>query len=340
MKNYSGTCKLPIMFKSLLLVLLMFISSDVLFAQQNDLEIQGTSNNLYVEHTVSPKENFYSLGRTYNVNPKELASYNHLHFQSGLDIGQIMKIPLTKMNFTQSTKVEPNYALVPVYHTVVAGETLYRLGVNYNKVSLASLKKWNNMSTDAVSVGSKMIVGYLKVDKNLSSLENRGSNTASTEVVKEQKEPNPILPAKPEPAPQKITESAPVSQPNQEAKKAAQPAVSMVEKSNGGFSGGVFKQLYAEQTGNKSNQNRNGTGGVFKSTSGWQDGKYYCFSNDATAGTVLKITNNATRKVIFAKVLDTIPAIQQNEGLIVLISNAAASELGAGDNKFDCVVNF
>ncbi|MEO8855272.1 MAG: hypothetical protein ABI359_15925, partial [Ginsengibacter sp.] len=65
-----------------------------------------------------------------------------------------------------------------------------------------------------------------------------------------------------------------------------------------------------------------------------------CFSNDATAGTVLKITNNSTGKSIFAKVLDTIPAIQQNEGLIVVVSNAAASELGAGDNKFDCVVNF
>ena len=330
------------MFKSLLLVLLMFISSDVLFAQQNDLEIQGTSENLYVEHTVLPKENFYSLGRTYNVNPKELASYNHLHFQSGLDIGQIMKIPLTKTNFTQSTKVEPNYNLVPVYHTVVAGETLYRLGVNYNKVSLAYLKKWNNMSTDAVSVGSKMIVGYLKVDKNLSTLENKASNTASNEVVKEQKESNPVLPTKPQPTPppQQVTETAPARQPNPEAKKAAQPAVNVVEKSNGGFSGGFFKQLYAEQTGNKSNQNKSGTGGVFKSTSGWKDGKYYCFSNDATAGTVLKITNNSTGKSIFAKVLDTIPAIQQNEGLIVVISNAAASELGAGDNKFDCVVNF
>jgi len=330
------------MFKSLLLVLLMFISSDVLFAQQNDLEIQGTSENLYVEHTVLPKENFYSLGRTYNVNPKELASYNHLHFQSGLDIGQIMKIPLTKTNFTQSTKVEPNYNLVPVYHTVVAGETLYRLGVNYNKVSLAYLKKWNNMSTDAVSVGSKMIVGYLKVDKNLSTLENKASNTASNEVVKEQKESNPVLPTKPQPTPppQQVTETAPARQPNPEAKKAAQPAVNVVEKSNGGFSGGFFKQLYAEQTGNKSNQNKSGTGGVFKSTSGWQDGKYYCFSNDATAGTVLKITNNSTGKSIFAKVLDTIPAIHQNEGLIVVISNAAASELGAGDNKFDCVVNF
>ena len=330
------------MFKSLLLVLLMFISSDVLFAQQNDLEIQGTSDNLYVEHTVSPKENFYSIGRTYNVNPKELASYNHLHFQSGLDIGQTMKIPLTKSNFTQSTKAEPNYTLVPVYHTVVAGETLYRLGVNYNKVSLAYLKKWNNMSTDAVSVGSKMIVGYLKVDKQLSTLDNKGSNTAGNEVVKEQKESNPVLPPKPQPAspPQQVTENTPASQPNPEAKKAAQPSVPVVEKSNGGFAGGFFKQLYAEQTGNKSNQNKNGTGGVFKSTSGWQDGKYYCFSNDATAGTVLKITNNATGKSIFAKVLDTIPAIQQNEGLIVVISNAAASELGAGDNKFDCVVNF
>ena len=325
-----------------MLVFFSFGQSSILCAQPDNLEIRGTGSSMYVEHIVLPKENFYSVGRIFNINPKELAGFNHLHFASGLNIGQVLKIPLSKNNFTQEEIAPPNGVLIPVYHTVASGETLYRLGVNYNKVSLAYLKKWNNMSTDAVSVGSKMIIGYLKVDKNLSSLENKGSNTASNEVVKEQKEPNPVLPPKPQPAPSQpqVAENIPASQPNAQTKKTAQPAAAIVEKSNGGFSGGFFKQLYTEQTGNKANQNKNGTGGVFKSTSGWQDGKYYCFSNDATAGTVLKITNNSTGKSIFAKVLDTIPLIQQNEGLIVVISNAAASELGAGDNRFDCVVNF
>ena len=83
-----------------------------------------------------------------------------------------------------------------------------------------------------------------------------------------------------------------------------------------------------------------GSAGVFKSTSGWQDGKYYCFNNDAAPGTVLKVTNNATGKSVYAKVLDAIPDIKQNSGLSVVLSNAAAEELGTGENKFDCVLSY
>ncbi len=124
-----------------MLVFFTFITSNFLWAQQNNLEIKGTGSSMYVEHVVTPKENFYSVGRMFNINPKELASFNHLHFASGLNIGQVLKIPLSKNNFTQQEIAQPNEALIPVYHTVTSGETLYRLGVNYNKVSLASLKK-------------------------------------------------------------------------------------------------------------------------------------------------------------------------------------------------------
>ena len=80
-------------------------------------------------------------------------------------------------------------------------------------------------------------------------------------------------------------------------------------------------------------------GGTFKSTSGWQDGKYYCFNNDAAPGTVIKVTETTTNKAIFARVLDAIPDIKQNSGLTIIISNAGAEELGAGD-KFSCTLNY
>jgi LysM repeat protein len=140
-----------------------------LFAQQS-LEIKGVSPNLYLEHIVAPKETFYSVARLYNSSPRELAAYNHLSLQSGLQIGQILKIFLDKNNFTQSGVKAKNEALIPVYHTIASGETLYRLGVNYNKVPLPSLKKWNHLSSDEVTVGTPMVVGYLKVDKTQSAL--------------------------------------------------------------------------------------------------------------------------------------------------------------------------
>ncbi len=188
------------MTKWFVFVFFTIITSNCLFAQ-NNLEIKGTGSNLFLEHTVAPKESFYSIGRLYNVSPKELASYNRLQFESGLSVGQALKIPLDKNNFSQSDAATASEALVPLYHTVQPKETLYRLGVNYNKVPLASLKKWNHLQSDALSEGSPMIVGYLKVDKNQSSLASQtvkqtvapATVAAKAEEKTVDKQPEPVV---------------------------------------------------------------------------------------------------------------------------------------------------
>jgi LysM repeat protein len=330
------------MFKWLMVVFFSFVASNFLLAQQNKFEIKGSGSNVYIEHTVTPKENFYSVGRMYNVNPKELASFNHLHFASGLNIGQVLKIPLDKNNFTQVESAAVNETLIPLYHTVASGETLYRLGVNYNKVPLSSLKRWNRLSSDELSVGHPMIIGFLKVDKTQSSLAKKNSianvqNTPEpkTEITTETQLQKPVSDISS--APEKT--EVPATKPQVPAARTSS-SISVTTNNNPDFSGGYFKNLYEQQTANKSTIDKSGSGSVFKSTSGWHDKKYYCFSNDAVAGTVLKITDNATGKSVYAKVLDAIPDISQNEGLITVISNAAADALGAGENKFDCVVSF
>ncbi|MEO8821342.1 MAG: LysM peptidoglycan-binding domain-containing protein, partial [Ginsengibacter sp.] len=166
------------MSKWLMLVFFSFVTSNLLLAQQNNFEVKGSGSNIYIEHVIVPKENFYSVGRMFNVNPKELASFNHLHFASGLNIGQALKIPLDKNNFTQEKSAAVNEALIPLYHTVAAGETLYRLGVNYNKVALSSLKKWNHLPSDELTVGHQMIIGFLKVDKTQSPLATENPTTS------------------------------------------------------------------------------------------------------------------------------------------------------------------
>ena len=331
-----------------MLVFFLIVTSNSLLAQQSNLEIKGIQNNIYLDHSVAPKETFYSIGRMYNVNAKELAAFNHLKLETPLNIGAALKIPLNKINFTQTGYKAKSQVNVPVYHTLEQGETLYRLGVNYNKVPVTSLKKWNHLQSNDVSIGTQMVVGFLRVDKKQSELANTLTHSAANVAV---------IPQKDEKAAEKKTEEIATAIPNigaadpsiaksHTATPPAQPVVNEVAatkvnvNSDAGFSGGYFKNLYNRQTANKSLIDKNGEGGVFKSTSGWQDGKYYCFNNNAGAGTVLKITNTATGKSVYAKVLDVIPDIKQNEGLSVILSNAAAEELGAGENNFLCLLSF
>ena len=74
--------------------------------------------------------------------------------------------------------------------------------------------------------------------------------------------------------------------------------------------------------------------------SGWEDGKYYCLSNNVPAGTIVKVTYPATGKSVYAKVLDLIPDLKQNTGIMIRLSNAATSELGVNDDIFECTINY
>ena len=341
--------------------LLAFIICIPLFtaAQNKPLMIEGTAPNLYLNHTVAAKENYYSIGRMYNISPKEIAPFNNLEMEKGLSLGHAIKIPLTAGNFIQSNNAGADEALVPVYYTVKEKEGLYRISTSFNKVPVETLKHWNNIKGDAVSNGTKLIVGFLKVKKDLSPLSGMAKPVIAPPVVTKENTPAVKEVAKPEEKkqtpvvvkntekekPEEIKTVKETTKPDTDNKTVAEtkkeePAKETVitKPIAKNFNGGYFKPEYEKQQHNSSKES--GTAGVFKSTSGWQDGKYYCLHNTAAPRTFIKITNPATGKAVYAKVLDTIPDIGQNDGLVVVLSNAAAAELGTSETKFDCTVNF
>ncbi len=341
--------------------LLIILFSVPLFAlaQNKALVIEGVSPDLFINHTVAPKENYYSIGRIYNISPREVAPYNNLVLESGLSLGQSLKIPLTAVNFVQAGTPEGDEVLVPVYHTVAGKEGLYRISTNYNKLPLETLKKWNNLKSDAVANGTNLIVGYLKVKKELSPLASMAKPKPADNIVKVAdvpakpvvtkevakpdiaKEPKPVVknPVKENPVVAEKIKKEPVetmvAKEPEPVKKVTPPATS-----GKNFNGGIFKSEYENQVRNKDVAGETGEAAIFKSTSGWEDGKYYCLHNSSAPGTIIKITSANTGKSIYAKVLDVMPDIKQNTGLLVRLSNAAAQELGAGDAKFVCSLSF
>jgi len=323
-----------------------------------------------ITHTVGPKESLSSIGRLYNVNGRELANYNKIDYNKGLTIGQVLKIPgknaaavttappvVTKTSEVKKepeTKKEPEVKKeigadkngTPIYHTVAKKETLYHISTLYNKVPIADIKKWNHLTGDALNESAQLIVGYTKGTAQVVAKKEEekvaDKKVADAAAKKEAK--------KMEDAAKKAADEMAEKAKEQEDKmvKKETPAVKNTEivtapvtnTRAGDFKGGVFKNVFEEQAKGRQMISETGTGGIFKSTSGWEDGKYYCLHNNAPAGTILKITNNATGKSVYAKVLDLITDIKQNNGLIVRLSNAAADALGVVDNKLDCTINY
>ncbi len=336
------------------IVSLLFLLPFTAAAQNKPLLIEGTAPNFYILHTVAPKENYYSIGRLYNASPKEIAPFNKLDLAKGLNLNQAVKIPLTTSNFVQSAAVEADEVLVPVYHTVKEKEGLYRISTEYNKLPLATIKQWNNLTGDAVTNGTNLVVGYLKVKKGLSALSSQakpvmtaatGTSPVKPAVVKEVEVPekniskekvSPVSVAKPV-----VTTELPAKK--ETATVLTNNTAAKAETKNWSgrnFNKAFFKSDYEKQTKTNNVSNEAGAAAVFKSTSGWEDGKYYCLHNTAAPGSIIKITSNSTGKIVYAKVLDMMPDIKQNTDLVIRISNAASEELGVGENKFDCTLSF
>jgi rare lipoprotein A (peptidoglycan hydrolase) len=201
------------------------------------------------------------------------------------------------------------------------------------------MKKWNHLQSDVVSNGTKLIVGYLKVLKD--QPDQTPQVTPPKTVVTDNTVP-PVLEKKKEKIkeePKKVIEEVKKNTPV-EPKDVQETVNKPAAGHTVDFKGGSFRNLYNEQARNKKAENESGVAAVFKTTSGWQDGKYYCFHNAAAPGTIIKITNSVNGKSVYAKVLDAIPDIKQNSGLLLRVSNAAAEELGAGENKFDCSITY
>ncbi len=328
--------------KNILLFSLTIALPIFIIAQSTELWVKNNDKGLFIEHTVSPKEGLYSLGRLYNIHPRHLAKYNSLDFSKGLVLGQLIKIPLTDTNFNQQ-----NNNGVPVVYQVGEKEGLFRVSTIHNKVSLENLRAWNNLNTENVNFGTKLVVGYFvskemnatpavvvekkvveKPKPDVVKIENaevvKPAEVPPTEIKKEENKPVEIKKEEIKKEEIKKEEIKPVEIKQAETKVAVMPAVQK-ETSDQGFFKWHFEQQTKQQPVAK---DETVTAGIFKTTSGWSDGKFYLLIDGVQTGTIVKITNPSTNKTVFAKVLGQMEGINLNKGLNIRISNAAASNLG------------
>ncbi|MEI9947210.1 MAG: LysM peptidoglycan-binding domain-containing protein [Chitinophagaceae bacterium] len=343
-------------------------------AQTGDLLVKSGGGSLYLDHKVAAKEGLYAIGRLYNVHPKTIANYNKIDLNAGLNIGQTLHIPLTDTNFIQKGN-----SGVPVYYKAGSGENLQKVSGANKNVSVQSLKDWNDMSTDNVQSGAKLIIGFLQSkEMQWTNVNNAVAKTQTKPVenkpvvetkpqVKEEPKvvtPPPVVKTeiKEEPKntkpetnnPVVIREESKVTKPEvttpvvvkEEVKKTEpleiKPAVVKEEVKAISSASGYFKIHFDQQTkAAPATKNSTLNSGIFKTTSGLQEAKYYLLIDGVSPGTIVKVTNPDNNKSVYAKVLGEMNGIRQNQGLDIRISNAAALALEVNDQeKFVVKVNY
>jgi LysM repeat protein len=339
-----------------LVTILAIFSVFAMQAQQGPLMIKSGSKGLYLEHKVATKENFYSIGRLYNTPPKELGPYNGLDITKGLSLGQVINIPLSSANFSQTAN-----AGTPVYYLPAAKEGLFRASTNNNNVTVEKLREWNKLTGDNIPAGANLIVGFLQSAEMKSVavavpgkpvVKNVPKPVAEEPVVKKEvvvpppvkiEETKPVIIEEKKPDPpvvvqpvKQVEKPAVKEEPKYEPPVVPQPKAEIVKGT------GYFKSGYELQIKRQPAAKELVTGaGIFKTTSGWSDGKYYLLIDNVPSGTIVKISNPTNNKIIYAKVLGEMAGIRQNSGLDIRISNAAAAALEIPEqDKFIVKVNY
>jgi LysM repeat protein len=333
----------------------MLLAISIMRAQTTSLLVKSSPKGLYLEHTVTAKENFYSIGRLYNVHPKHIAGFNNLNMAGGLNTGQLLMIPLSDTNFNQRSQEG-----LPLYYIVGESEGLLRISAIHHKLPVETIKKWNKLSTDQVNTGQKLIVGYLNskesaqvaaikppvkemittpattVNKDTVITEQVSSTTAPAENLEEPKKT--ITQTKDTLGPEQVKTTAEIKEIVKTEPK--QPVTKPKETPLRGY--GYFKSLFELQVKQQPlSKDQTVTSGIFKTSSGWTDEKFYLLVDGIEPGTIVKVTNPTNSKIIYAKVLGEMAGMKQNLGLNMRMSNAAAAALEITEtDKFIVRINY
>ena len=263
-------------------------------------------------------------------------------------------------------------------HVVAQGESLFRISRD-NKVSVAKLREWNSLPDYTIKIGQELFVSEPSEDEKKAIQPAKAVDDGSPKPVlyqsDEKKTEAPVVVNKPAEIKSETANKIPaqvttkVEAKKEDVKEVVAPvvaapakkvddavkteakvepvvvktepvkpveAVKPLVKSSGKTS--VTDQGFFASQFVSSKQEVVGTAGILKTSSGWIDKKYYVLMNNVPPGTIVKITVN--NNTIYAKVLEALPDVKEDQGLLLRISNAAASVLNVSESKFQAVVNY
>lgn len=125
----------------------VFLALALMAGSSINVMAQATTESGYFLHTVTKGQSLYSISSMYNVTIDDIVRLNP-GSDKQIREGAALKIPQAAT--TNSDK--------PVFHTIQAGETLYRLSVKYNVTTQAICEANPGLSTENFRSGQVIII--------------------------------------------------------------------------------------------------------------------------------------------------------------------------------------
>ncbi|HVZ25794.1 MAG TPA: LysM peptidoglycan-binding domain-containing protein [Sediminibacterium sp.] len=285
---------------------------------QKELVIGGKPGDWYVRYLTESNESLQQVSNRFGLSVSKLQSYNHTNINTNAAFpnGTEVRIPVTRDNLLQE-KVNGAEAVV---HRVKNGDNLFRVSQQYYKVPIAKLRNWNSLKKDIVKNGQLLIIGYM-----VNAAEQANSNHDKPAIMQES-------PVADKPVAEKTAVAHPPVAPLP-GKLATFSEAGKLAHETEPADEGYFAQDYMSASAHSQPRFKAGDAAIFKTISGWSDKKYYVLTNAVPPKTIVRITAPNHRSIC-AMVLGALPDTKGDKGLLLRISNSAASVLGLSDEVF------
>ncbi|WP_448698283.1 LysM peptidoglycan-binding domain-containing protein [Mucilaginibacter sp. AW1-3] len=350
--------------RSLLFTIVLSSLTATVFANPlfDSVGVENQNGKKVILHKLDPKDNFYSIGRRYNVSANAIMAMNK---DAKMQIGEIIKVP-TELPFAekavahQNTQAKPGAKVATMQYKVSQGETLFGIAKKFGS-TVDELIITNGLKSNTLVPGQILMVKSTNPPTESAPEEHPVVKQQQPEKQVEKPIEKPIA---------KTVEKAPVTQPVE--KPAEKPVVTKPAITKSAIKTPVkTEDTFVEQpdlpaspvakrdstkvspndtvdfNGHKivgdryglSEKNESGIA-VWMENESIDPNKKLILHRTAPVGTVIRIVNPMTNRTTFAKVVGRFTENENTKDVIVVMTKNVAEALGALDKRFHVSISY
>ena len=291
-------------------------------------EIKNINGKQFQVYHVVKGDGWFGIARKFDIPISELRTANK-EVGDKLSLGCQILIPVInfqtsnpaiKKQIDDSPKISSSKNAEANFHIVIQSQTLFSISRMYGK-SVDQIKQWNNLPSNSISIGQKLIVSNKGFNENNSVKGNVIPKTTGTSIV-EEIQPSVNM------SQNKISDDAKIES-TKDVKEnytniSSENKLSEINKTSD------EKIVFAK---GRYEVNENGLA-TFMVEDDSNSNKYYALHRTAPVGTIVRVLNTTNSKKIFVKIIGTLPDTKENEGSLIKISKASADKLDVSENSF------
>jgi len=304
--------------KVLLLVAPLLSLSVQMFASApvDSIGVENLNGKKVVLHKLDPKDNYFSVGRRYNVKPNIIIQFNN---NAELKIGGIIKVP------TEQPFLAPSVQSVVSQSTPVGSQNASVVAQNAPVVS--------QTTTPTVTADANVLQYKVSVGETLYSIAKR-FNTTVDDIVKLNNLPSSNAVSGQSLKIKLNSANVPVPVP------VAPPIV--VKTDSFSYSSPQDSMNAVKFGANKFGLYEKAEKGIAVSFTeeGLDPSKKLALHRTAPVGTVIKITNPMTGKTTFAKVVGRFTDSESTKDAIIVVTKNVADSIGALDKRVHVNISY